>query len=120
EARADGRRQDVYPLVHAVKAHYLRAQDAARVRVEERLYAHVPPAGVVARVAGRVAQDLRIAEARGLGGLLVQARHRSRHVEDLDDRRALRALVLRGYAADVVRGDAALLVRRAGQGHQRG
>ena len=62
-----------------------------------------------------VADNPLVLHAGGLGGLLVEADGGGGEAEDLDDRRAERAPILAGDAADVVRGDAALLVGRAGQ-----
>lgn len=83
-------------------------------------YAHVSAAGVVARVAGGVAEDLVVFDSCGLGGFFVQAGDGGGHIKYLDDRRALGAAVFGGDTADIVRSYPGLTVRRAGQGHESG
>ena len=110
ESRADGGGKDVYALVDSGGADYLRAEYPARVWRKEHLDQHVLRPGVVPGVVAPVADDALVGYAGGLGGLFVQTGAGGGEVKDLDDRGADGALVLAVDAADVVGGDAPLLV----------
>ena len=98
----------------------LRAEEAVRALREKHLHRHHFAAGIIARVAHGREIDLVIVDPGRLRGLLVQAGVGGGEIEELDDGGALRALVMAVETADVVRRDAALLVRGAGQRDERG
>ena len=108
----DRHRQHVDPLVHPGPPDALRAEQLARVRIEDHLERHPLRTGVVAGVVGRV--DVHLAErpALALQRLLGPPGHRRRLAEQADDGRPLRPAVRRVPAEGVVGGDAALAVGR--------
>ena len=105
----------VEALVDAVEAGDLGAQHPAVVGGEQALDVHLRGARVVAGVAGGVRVRPQEGDPGGLELLLGRAGPAGDHVEHLHDRGALGGLVLGVPAADVLRGDPGLAVRRTGQ-----
>ena len=119
---ADGRpvfhelRQLVDALVHAVAAHHLRAQEAARVGRIGQLDGQGQRAGIVAGMARRVGHRRAEGDALARQPLGRQPDRSHREVEHLGYRRAERAFIaLAAAEGHVVGGDAGLAVGRPGQ-----
>ena len=115
--RLDRQGQHVDPLVHAVAADRLGTEDSPVVGGEEDLQGDRPGTGHVAGVVVGVDVDLAEGQPGTLQRLLRGPGHRRRLVEDAHDRRPLGPPIAGVLAAeDVVGGESALAVRRAGQG----
>ena len=115
EARSNGGGQHVHALVHPIEPHNLRPKNAAGCGIEEGLDRHVAGAGVVGGVGGGVGHHLVIGHARGPRLFFVQPRGGRCQVKELEHRGAQRPSVGAPPPADVVGGNAPLLVGRAGQ-----
>ena len=116
----DGGGQHVDALVHAVPAHDLRAQQPPAAPLEHHLHGQHAAAGIVPGVVhGREDHGVGVQPCPAGGGL-VQAGAGGGQAEHLEHRTALGTAVAAVPAADVVRGDAPLLVGGARQGDQRG
>ena len=118
-AAVDGGGQHVYPLIHALIAHYLGAQQPVTALFKDYLQGQHLAAGIVSRVAHGGEDHLVHVVARLFGVGLVEAGGGGGHVKELEHGAALGAGVAAVPAADIVRGDAPLLVRRARQRYHR-
>ena len=88
--------------------------------MEEQLQHHRLRAGIVPGMMGRMDVDLAVRPLGPPQGLFRCAGHGGRKLEDAHDRRSLRPSIAGGTTEDVVGGDAALPIRRAGQRNLRG
>ena len=107
----DGGGKNVNPLVHAVVADRLRAEQSTGVRREQNLHGNRLGAGIVACVRTGMQMERLKRNARLAQRFLVRASATGGEVEQPQNRRALRALVARGATKNVVRRDAALTIR---------
>ena len=118
-AGADGGGEHVDALFHPFKPHRLRADDDAALLFVQHLQSHVARAGVIGGVVGRKQQGAAAGDARSGSRAFVQARGGGGHVEAFEHGRALRAAVDAADSADVVGGDAPLLVGGPSEGDAR-
>ena len=118
-ARAQGDCQHVDPLVHAVPAEDLTAEQLAVGRGEQHLEEQRRGARVVGGVAVLVGVDLAEVDARGPQLCLGHPGATGGHVEHLDHGGPLGAPVLTLVSGDRLGRDPAAPVRRAGQ-HREG
>ena len=115
----DGRGKNVGPLVHAVFAHDLRAQQASGPFFGNDLDPHRPRAGIITGVVGVNRYAGEEAES-GFGSLrAVEAGEPRGHVQNTDNGSSKRAGIDKVPARRIGPCDAALAVGRAGQRNAR-
>ncbi len=116
---ANGRCQYINALVHTVAANDLRTQQPQAFFFIQHLHCHRLCAGIIGSVGCREKYDFVVSDPCCLRRLFIDPRGGRCQAKQLQNRRALRAVKAAVSAADIVSGNASLLVGGPRQRDQR-